>query len=107
MDKALCVCGSQPSRRLVGDAQDFGQGERPLAIEPGLQRLAGDELHHQKWRRAVRFDVVNRHDVLMYDSRRRSRLAGKSLSSRAAAGQVWGENFDGDWAVQLRVERLE
>ena len=60
-----------------------------LPIEPGLQRFAGDVLHHQRRTAgAARLDVVDRHDVLVHDGRRRLGLAGEPLAGRAAAGQV-------------------
>src|SRR5439155_19440416 len=67
VDEPLRVSGSEAGSRLMGDSQNLAKGERALAIDAGLQRFAGDELHDEEWRRAVRLDVVNRDDVLVDD----------------------------------------
>ena len=91
----------RPIRRISRTVQ------RPLAVEPRLQRFAGDVLHDQERGGAVGLDVVNRHDVLVNDGRGRRASRAKSLPGRAAAGQVRGEHLDRHRAVQLGIKALE
>ena len=90
-----------PIRRISSTRQ------RPVVVDARLQRPARHVLHHQERHLAVRLDVVNRHDVLVDDRRRRPAFAGESLAGRADVGQVRGEHLDRDRPIQLAVVRLE
>ena len=82
VDQALGVRGGQAGGRLHADPQDLRQRERPVAVEPVLERPAGDVLHDQE-RQPGRLDHgVDRDDVLVHDRRRGPRLAEEPLAAR-------------------------
>ena len=68
VDQAGGVGGGQPLGDLPADPQHLRHVERAGAVEPLLERLAGDELHHQVRQRLL-LDGVDLHDVLVPDLR--------------------------------------
>ena len=68
VDQAGGVGGGQPLGDLPADPQHLGHLQRAGAVEPLLERLAGDELHHQVRQRLLP-DLVDLHDVLVPDLR--------------------------------------
>ena len=64
--------------------------------EPFTQRLAFEQLRHNKWRTINGANVVNAKDAGMIQHRRRSRVLLRSLRSIAIsteAGQYLGRDF--------------
>ena len=85
MDQSLRMRCRQADGNLHTDAQDLTNVQWPIAIQPRLQRIARDVLHHQVRRGVFRFDVVNRHNVIIHDSGRSASFASESFASRPAA----------------------
>ena len=64
VDQVVVVGGGQPLGDLPADSQRFEHVERAGAVELLLQRLAGDELHHQV-RQRLFAGLVHLHHVLV------------------------------------------
>ncbi len=84
---------------LPANLQHLGHFERAVAVEFLLERLAGDELHHQVGKRLLG-DLVDLHHVLMPDGRRRTGFAQEPLAGRRGGGHLRGHHLDGDHALQ-------
>jgi hypothetical protein len=97
----------QPRRRLLPDAHDVDHFQRPGPVQPGLQGLAGDVLHHQVRQPVHLADAVNGDDMVVADRGGGLRLAGEAPPGRGAAGQDRRHDLDGDRPVQRRLERLQ
>src|SRR5262249_42102993 len=102
--QALGVGGGQAGGDLPADAQHLPQRHRPTAVELLLERWSIDELHDQVGDWALVFDGVDSDDVLVADGGRRPSLADEALPGRAGGRQLWGQDFDGNDAMQLVVE---
>ena len=83
------VGGGQPLGDLPADPQHLGHVERAGPVEFLLERLAGDELHHQVGQRLLA-DLVDLHHVLVPDLRRRPGLAQKPLAGGRRGGDLRG-----------------
>ena len=64
VDQVRGVGGGQPLGDLPADPHDLRHFQRAGAVEPLLQRLAGDELHHQV-RQRLFLDGMHLHDILV------------------------------------------
>ena len=106
MDQVGRVGGGQPLGDLPADPQHLRHVERADPVEPLLERLAGDELHHQVGQRLLG-DLVHLHHVLVADLRRRPGLAQEALAGRRGGGQLRGQDLDRHHALQHLVERPE
>ena len=80
---------------------------RPVAIDPLLQRLTGDERHDQVGQAVPRIHRVDRHDVIVHDRGGGARLAGKPAPSRGARGKLGSKHLDRHGPAQCGIERLE
>ncbi len=106
VDQLVGVGGGQPLGHLPADAQDLRHLERPGAVDPLLEGLAGDELHHQI-RQRLFGDLVDLHDVLVPHRGRRAGLAEETLARRGGGRQLRRQHLDRDHAVQHVVEGAE
>ena len=89
VDQVGRMGGGQPLGDLPADPQHLGHVERTDAVEPLLERLAGDELHRQVGQRLLA-DLVHLHHVLVPDLRRRPGLAQEALAGRRRGGRSAG-----------------
>jgi hypothetical protein len=105
VDQPLGVGGDQAGGRLHADAQDLGQGQRPAAAEPILQRLAGHVLHHQVRQAVGLLDRVDGDDVIVADRGLGLGLAHEAPTSGGAGRQLRRHDLDGHDPVQLGIER--
>jgi hypothetical protein len=97
----------QARGRLVSDPQDLQQFEGPLAVEPVLQRAAGDVFHDQV-RQSVRLlHVVYGDNVLVDDGRGGVGLAAEPLTRRTAARQHRRDHLHRHEPVQVGIECLQ
>ncbi len=87
--KSHRVGRGQPLGDLPADPQHLRHVERADPVEPLLQRLAGDELHHQV-RQRLFADLVDLHDVLVPHLRGGAGLAQEPLAGRRGGGQSAG-----------------
>src|SRR6185437_12607669 len=78
--------------------------DRP-ARQPRVQRLALEQLHHEKGLALVLAELVQGADVGMVERRDRQRLALKTLTRGGAGG--FGQKLERDEAVQALVAGLE
>ena len=109
MDQALGMRGGQSQRRLHADAQDLLDAQRAVAVDPLLERSAGDAGHDQVGETAlgVGVDGVDGDDMVVDDGRGGLGLAGEPPAGGAAGGHLRGQDLDRHDAAQRRVERLE
>jgi hypothetical protein len=97
VDEPLLVRGRQPLRDLPADAHDLGHVQRPLAVEPGLERLARDELHDQvRQSLIVATHLVDAYDGLVLDPGRGLGLAREPFPGRRGRGHRRRQHLDGD-----------
>jgi hypothetical protein len=80
---------------------------RSRAVEPGLQRLAFDELHHQVGQAIHLVDAVDGNNVLVVDGSGGLGFADEPAASVGAAGQDESRDLDGHQSPQGRIERLQ
>jgi hypothetical protein len=109
VDQPLGVGGGQPGGRLRADAQDLLQLRRRPAVEPVLQRLPRDQLHHQVGETAglVLVNLVDGDDVLVRDLGRGPGFAAEAVLGRLVAGELRVEDLERHGPLQARVDRLE
>ncbi len=106
VDQVGGVGGGQPLGDLPADPHDLGHVERPGPVEPLLEGLAGDELHHDVRQRLLA-DLVHLHHVLVPHLGRRPGLAQEPLAGRRGGGQLRGQHLHRDDPVEHVVERPE
>ena len=104
VDQPQRVGRGQPPGDLPADPQHLRHLERPGPVELLLQRLAGDELHHQVGNRLL-LDRVDVDDVLVPDGGGGAGLAQEALAGRRGGRQPRGHDLDRDDALQHLVER--
>ena len=90
---------------LRGELQRLIQRER-AALDARRQRLALHVLHHHVAGAILVADVVEHADVRMVQRSNGAGLALKSLAQILALGDVFGQDLDGDGAVEASVARL-
>jgi hypothetical protein len=71
--------------------------------EPGVEGLAGDELHRHPHLLAERAAVVHRDDVGMLQAGHRLGLAEEAVAGVIAVDLVGAQELEGDLAVELRI----
>ena len=104
MDDPLLVRGLERLPDLTRDGEGFVDRQGPLRDAFG-ERLALDELQHERRHAAGVFESVDPADVGMVQRREQLRLALESRQPFRIPGHRFRENLDGDIAVQLRVPR--
>ena len=92
-------------RNLNRDLQRLIERQCAL-LQPLLQRLALEVLHHEKRGPDTLADVVERADVRMRELRDRAGFAVKALAKLWIGGQSLGEDLDRDRAIKTRVARF-
>ena len=106
VDQVGGVGGGQPLGDLPADPQHLRHVERAGPVEPLLERLAGDELHHQVRQRLLA-DLVHLHHVLVPDLGRRPGLAQEPLAGRRGGGHLRGQHLHRHDPLEHVVERPE
>ena len=106
MDEAFLV-GVLESGRGLGDIFDGGrEGERTVAVEEVLERLAFDIFHHEIRHIVVAGDVEDAHDVGVVE---RCDRAGLALKAHAREFLIFvltrHQYLDGDFAMKRDVFR--
>ena len=92
----------------VGDLPRHGQRvfeRNGAARQPLGERLAVDELHHQRARAALLLDAIDLRDVRMVQRRQGPGLAFEPGSALGIRGKGVGQDLDGDIAIEPRVAR--
>ncbi len=102
MDDALAMRLVERVGNLGGNLQRLVERERPL-LETRRERLAV-EMRHDKVVRAIDMpDVVDAADVRMVQRGNGSCLLFESGAKIGIAGDVTGQDLDGDGAIEARV----
>ena len=96
-----------PQRRagLLDDAQPVHHGERHVARDDLVQRIALHALHHDVGNPVVFAEIVDRHDVGVIEPAGLAAFFIESRQHLAVAGHSLGEGFDGHFAPDLLVHR--
>ena len=90
---------SWPSRRRPSS----GSNGSSAAVDPVLEGAALDVLHDDEGAVLVLADVKDLDDVRVVEPGGEARLAREPLAHLVVAGEVVGEELDGDLAVELQV----
>ena len=102
MGDALPVRLVEGVRNLDSDLQRLIERQRPL-LQPLGQRVALEILHDQEVGALVLAHVVQRANVRVIQAGDGLRLALEPLLEVGVCGDMRGEDFDGDGAVQAGV----
>jgi len=105
MDDARGVGLGEGVRQREGVAQHLADREA-FAPDELVERLAGDELHHQEIDAAGFGNVVNGDDVRMVEGGCRAGFLDEARFPVGIAVAVGRQDFDGDFASQARVAGL-
>ncbi|GAA5020952.1 hypothetical protein GCM10025734_75670 [Kitasatospora paranensis] len=103
VDEFVGVRRVQRRGDLGGDPDGLAQRQRPLAVQQGPQVAAADVAHRDEEQAVGLPGLVDRDDVRVVDGGRDLGLAGEPLAEHVVAGQVGGEQLDGDGAAQAQV----
>jgi hypothetical protein len=98
----------QPARDMTRDAHRARHGKASLAQQPGEQRLALEELHHDVCLTAVGLtELQHLRDVSALDRRRGLRLDQEARDGLFRGGRIFvgQDHLDRDVALELRVAR--
>src|SRR6185436_914451 len=101
-DNAGAVRDGQRTGDLDPDGQRLVDRQRAF-LEPGLQRFALEQLHHEVGGTLVLADVVQRADVLVGELGDRARLPIEALAELRVDRQRGGEDLDGDGTIEAGV----
>ena len=104
MDQPLAWAAASPPAICRPMRRISFSSSGPAAVEPLLQRCAGDVLHHQVGHGAGVLDGVDGDDVVVADGGGGPGLADEPLAGGGADASQRGQHLDGDDAVQLVVE---
>ena len=107
VDQSLRVGRGQSAGGLHADPYDLADRQRAVAVDPLLERPAGDVGHDEVGQSLLLVDGVDGHDVVVADRGRRPRLAGESPTRGGTDRELGGEDLECHEPVQGRVERLE
>ena len=107
MNEPLGVGGSQPGGGLHADSQDFDQRQRPIVIEPALQRRPAHIGHDEIGQPLQLRHAVDFHHVVMNHRGGGLGFTRETLPCRAAAAQMGRQHLDRDVPVQRGIKRLE
>lgn len=103
VDQAVGVGGVERGGDLAGDPGGRLHGQRAGAVEQGPQVLSGDVAHGDV-EDAVRLaGLEDGHDVRVVDGGGDLRLVGEALPEGVVAGELGGQQFQGDGPVQAQV----
>ncbi len=107
MDDALAVRVVERRRDLRDDLLGHADRHRTLFLDDGVQRPAGDELHHEVEEPVFPADGVDGDDVYVGQARRGLRFLLEALHHPLVvlevAGQVRRHDLDRDVAIQREV----
>ncbi len=107
MDDAEVVGGFEGLGNLPRDGQGLRQGDRPARDDRG-QVLTLDQLHDESTRTAwcrPGFEAVDLRDVRVIQRGQGLRFAREARQPLGIEGEVFGEDLDGNVAIELRVPR--
>ena len=102
VDDPLAVREGQPAQRLPDDVQRPPERQRAL-LDQVPQRLALQELHHQKGHAAVDPEVGHRNDVGVRQRRQRLGLALEPPPPLRDAGRVLVQHLDRHEPPEVRL----
>ena len=105
MRDALAVRLVEPIRDLDGDLERLIERQR-APLQPLGQRVPLQVLHDQEVDPVLLTDVVERANVRVVQAGDGLRLALEPLLEIGVRGDMLGEDFDGDRAVQAGVARF-
>ena len=77
--------------------------ERPLALQPRRERLAGDVAHHEIDKARHLAERVQRHDMRVTQARGGACLAPEAFPHLGRARVLGGQHLDGDIAVEREL----
>ena len=104
VDDPLAVREGEPAQRLPDDVQRPRERQRPWRfLDQVVQRLALQELHHQKRHAAVDPEIRHRDDVGMRQRRQRLRLPLEPPSPLRDAGGILMKHLDRHESPQVRL----
>ena len=98
VDDAFLVRVFQGFGDLARDGQRFFERNRPLRNPLG-ERRALDQFQHQR----ALLDAVDGRDIRMVERRQHLRLAREPRHAVGVLREGFGNDFDGDFAIQLGV----
>src|SRR5262245_991888 len=100
------MSGGQSAGCLEANANNLASRPLLLFLQPLLQSISLDELHHEIWKAidARLFHLVNCNDIFVRDRGGSSGFAAKSLTSRGVICQFGIEHLDSHMPLQARVE---
>jgi len=104
MDDPLFVRSFERFRDLLRDRKCLVQRNRP-ARDAIRERLAFDELHHERGRATAVFNVIDGGDVRVIERGKHLRFAREPRKAIRIAGQRRRQNLDGDIAAKFRITR--
>ena len=102
VDDPLAVREGQPAQRLPDDVQRPPERQRSF-LEQRPQRLALQELHHQKRHAAVDSEIGHRNDVGMGQRRQRLGLPLETAAPLRDAGRILVEHLDRHEPPEVRL----
>ena len=102
VDDPLAVREGEPAQRLPEDVQRPRERQRSF-LDQVVQRLALQELHHQKRHAAVDSEVGHRNDVGVRQRRERLRLALEPPAPLRDAGGILVEHLDRHEPPEVRL----
>ena len=107
VNQAALVGRRQTFGDLPADAQRLGQGQRPFAAQPRLQRLAQQQPHDEVGDAAILADLIDGDDVVVLDGGGSSGLAEKALAVGGPGGDARQHGLDRHGAQQDGVVALK
>ena len=105
MDDALFVCGVERLRDLTRYLEGFGSRQRAPGLQPFGERLAFNQLQHERAKIAVVLDVIDGSNIRVVDRGEDARFALESLQSVGIGRESRRQNLDGHFAAEPRVKR--
>ena len=102
MDDAVLVCRPERFRDLLEQCERFHHWQDTGSQTLG-ERLALDQLHHQKPNAIRLVEIVEGRDARMVERGEQLRLSLEPGEKLAVRGQGLRQDFDGNVARQLRV----
>ena len=108
MDDPGGVRSCQASCHLRAEVDDELTRQRRRLLKPGAQRVALEQLHHEKRRSVIgveRPDIVDGQDVRVIERASRTRFLLESQLTRPVAAERMRQHFDRDLPAQTGIER--
>jgi hypothetical protein len=107
MDEAVLVGGGQSLGDLPADAQDVGEGQHRLALQPGVEGFALQQRHGQVGDAAVLAYLQDADDVVVLQTGDRLGFAQEAPPRRRTGRQPWPQYLQGDQPQQFGLFGLE